>query len=76
MYGTMQSCGGWQLKHRFYPMRGEITQLSREKAAGMEQLRASIGQWLRQEYDSYIEQPLPDRLADLLTQIAQSTDDS
>lgn len=76
IYGTMQSCGGWHLKQRFYPMRGEITQPSREKAAGMEQLRASIGQWLKQEYDSYIDRPLPDRLAGLLRQIAQSADDS
>jgi len=56
-------------------MRGEITQSSRETTAGIEQLRASIGQWLRQEYDSYSEQPLPDRLAELLRQIAQPSEE-
>jgi hypothetical protein len=56
-------------------MRGEITQSSREKAAGMERVRASIGQWLRQEYVSYLDEPLPDRLAELLRQIAQPSEE-
>ena len=44
-----------------------------EEALTRKQTLASIGRTLREEYD--ISQPLPDRLANLVGQIAQPTDD-
>ena len=52
-------------------MRRESAEAVRERTA-VERIQASG--WLRQEYDSYLEQPLPERLADLLRQIAQPTE--
>jgi hypothetical protein len=43
------------------------------KAAHMAQVQASIGRLLRDDYDTA--QPLPKRLADLVRQIAQPTED-
>jgi hypothetical protein len=43
------------------------------KAAHMAQVQASIGRLLRDGYDTA--QPLPKRLADLVRQIAQPTED-
>jgi hypothetical protein len=55
-------------------MRRESARSLREAAAHMTQMQASIGRWLRDEYDTA--QPLPARLADLVMQIAQLTEDS
>jgi hypothetical protein len=43
---------------------------SQEKAAHVEQIRAAIGRWLRDQYDTT--QPLPKRLADLVRKIEKS----
>ena len=48
-------------------MRRDSVLLMREKAACAQQIRASIGRRLRDEYD--IAQPLPGRLVDLVTKI-------
>jgi hypothetical protein len=48
--------------------------LSREKEAHRAQMIASIGRVLRDAYDTA--QPLPDRLASLVRQIAEPIDDS
>jgi len=56
------------------PMRRDSVLLSREKAAHRTQILASIGRGLREVYDTA--QPLPDRISDLVRQIAQPTEES
>jgi hypothetical protein len=48
--------------------------LSREKAACVKEVQAELGRRLREEYSTA--HPLPDRLADLLRKIEQSTSES
>jgi hypothetical protein len=48
-------------------MRRNYALASRERAICMEQVQASIGRWLRDEYD--LTQPLPDHLGDLVRRI-------
>jgi hypothetical protein len=50
-------------------MHRKSDSFAREKAAHMEQIRASIGRCLRDKYDT--SQPLPKRLADLVRKIKQ-----
>ena len=50
-------------------MRRDVSLLSRKNAACRAQVLAEIGQKLREGYDA--EQPLPDRLADLMRRIDQ-----
>jgi hypothetical protein len=52
-------------------MRRNGVLLSSEKAAHRTQILASIGRGLREGHDAT--QPLPDRLADLVRKIEQST---
>ncbi len=52
-------------------MRRNGALLSSEKAAHSAQVLASIGRGLREGYDAA--QPLPERLADLVRKIEQST---
>jgi hypothetical protein len=52
-------------------MRRDSVLLIREKLACMEQIRASIGQRLRHEYDDA--QPLSDRLVALVRKIEHQT---
>jgi hypothetical protein len=54
-------------------MRCKTASLGREGAANREQMLALIGRGLREEYDTA--QPLLDRPANLVRQIAQLTDD-
>jgi hypothetical protein len=56
------------------PMRRDSVLLSREKAAHRTQILASIGRGLREVYDTA--HPLPDRISDLVRQIAQPTEES
>ena len=56
------------------PMRRDSVLLSREKAAHRTQILASIGLGLREMYDTA--QPLPDRISELVGQIAQPTEES
>jgi hypothetical protein len=53
--------------------RGSVL-LAREKGAHRGQMLASIGRGLRDEYDTAL--PLPDRVSDLVRQIAQPTEES
>jgi Anti-sigma factor NepR len=53
------------------PMRGLGALMSRKNAGRVNRIQAAIGQALRKQYAST--QPLPDRLADLVEKLEQST---
>jgi hypothetical protein len=48
--------------------------VSWESGGHREQVLAAIGRWLKEQYDC--SQPLPDRLAELLTKIERSPSES
>jgi hypothetical protein len=54
-------------------MRAKTALLAHEQAAHRGQMLALIGRLLRQEYEYDTAQPVPDRIADLVKKIEQST---